>query len=76
VIALLSSNKPTLERQISALATTTAARLMSRGSQFAIKTDGKLNTREFIDKELRNAMDRSQMPDQLIQTDPSFIAWF
>ena len=73
---LLSSDKPALERQVSQFATTSTARLMSRGSQFAIKVEGKVNTREIIDKELCDAIDQSQMADQLIETDPSYIAWF
>lgn len=75
-MALLSSTKPALEKQISKLATTATARLVSRGSQFAIKVEGKINAREYIDRELRNAIDRSQMADQLIEADPSYVAWF
>ena len=75
-MALLSSNKPALERQISQLATASTARLMSRGLQYAIKVEEKVNTRVYIDKELRDAIDQSQMEDRLIKTDPSYIAWF
>lgn len=38
--------------------------------------EGKIDSRELVDKELREAMRRSKDLSLLVQANPSFCAWF
>ena len=64
------------EREILITAKNLSETLMRRGVCFAPVIDVKIDNREYVDRELREALRQSQELKGLLRASPSFIAWF
>ena len=64
------------EREILITAKNLSEMLMRRGVRFAPVIDVKIDNREYVDRELHEAIRQSQELKGLLQASPSFIAWF
>ena len=73
---LVTRGRMLIERELSDSFKNCLAMLMRRGSQYAPLIEGKIDSRELVDKELREAMRRSKDLSLLVQANPSFCAWF
>lgn len=72
---LLLASEYVPERSVREMAAMNASMLLERGRRYAPITEGKIDSKELIDKELREAMRRSRDLTFLLQEDPSFLAW-
>ena len=50
--------------------------LCRRGTQFAPAIEGKIDSKELVDVELREALRKSKEASGLLRASPSFCAWF
>ena len=50
--------------------------LCRRGTQLAPSIEGKIDSKELIDGELREALRKSKEVSALLRASPSFCAWF
>ena len=50
--------------------------LCRRGTQYAPSIEGKIDSKELIDMELREALRKSKEVSALLRASPSFCAWF
>lgn len=73
---LVTRGRILIERELSDSFKNCLDVLMRRGSQYAPLIEGKIDSRELVDKELREAMRRSKDLSLLVQANPSFCAWF
>ena len=73
---LITRGRMLIERELSDSFKSCLDLLMKRGAQYAPLIEGKIDSRELVDKELREAMRRSKDVSALIQASPSFCAWF
>lgn len=64
------------EREIITTAKNLSEWFLRRGMRLAPMIESRIDNREYVDKELREALRKSQDMNALLKASPSFSAWF